>query len=500
MRIARSMIFTQSLNGMNGAMSDIIRLNEQAASQKRINRPSDDPGGMARVLDLQDHLNMLSQYDENIATATGWLDTANEQYNTISSTIARVQELASQGSTGTVTAKQRNIIATEMRELQEQLIGLTSGQYAGNSIFAGSAVDRPAYVEGLGATVKNADQSLVKSVTGSTGRSIAIEFDRSADPLGMSDQTYRYSTDGGVTWTSATLPANGGADVSLSIAGAQINLKGGTNLNATEKVTMIVRPAAIYNGSINGEAEVAYYGAATLATPYPIAEGMFSDPVAVKIDSMPTGTATKVEYSYSLDNGETWVKADPADKNSKALAVPGGQIVLDVPVSGLAEGEQFLVEPVDASIEIEVSPHTNVQVNSVGSDIFGGVYINKATGEAAPVTGPAAGRNLFEVVGELIGFLEMDDQDGVKECLANLNKANEHITSEAGVLGGRQARLEFSKDAHGKSKVATEGRISVIQDVDIAKITTDSARAQYIYEAVLTTSSKVMNMSLLKYL
>ena len=496
MRIARSMIFNQSLKGMNGAMSDIIRLNEQQASQKRINRPSDDPGGMARVMDLQDHLNMLSQYDENISTATGWLDTANEQYNTISTTIARIQELASQGSTGTVSAQQRNIIATELRELQEQLIGLTSGQYAGNSIFGGSAVDRPAYIEGLGATVKNADQSLVRSVTGSTAKSIAIEFDPSPDPLGISDQTYRYSTDGGETWTSATLLANGGADATLNIAGAQINLKGNTPLNATEKVTMIVRPAAIYNGSINGEANVAYYGGG--AGIAPTMQGTFSDPVAVRIDSMPVMPATDVGYSYSLDNGVTWIKAESTD--SDVLAVPGGQIVLNGPRANLAVGEQFLVEPVDASIEIEISPYTNVQVNSVGSDIFGGIYIDKTTGDAAPVSGLSPEKNMFEVVGELIGFLEMNDQDGVKECLENLNKANEHITTEAGILGGRQTRLQFSKDAHGKSQVATEGRISAIQDVDIAKITTDSARAQYIYEAVLTTSSKVMNMSLLKYL
>lgn len=61
-------------------------------------------------------------------------------------------------------------------------------------------------------------------------------------------------------------------------------------------------------------------------------------------------------------------------------------------------------------------------------------------------------KNIFEVVGNLIASLEMDDQDGVKKCLGDLKIANEHITTETGVLGGRQNRLEFALDAHGKAR------------------------------------------------
>ncbi|WP_430735201.1 flagellin [Halodesulfovibrio aestuarii] len=498
MRIARSMIYTQSLNGMNSSMSEILRLGEQAASQKRINRPSDDPSGAALVLDLQSHINSLAQYNENITSAKGWLDTANEQMGTISKTIIRMQELAEQGATGTVTTKQRDLIATELRELQVQLVGLTNGDYAGNSLFAGAAIDKPAYQVGLGATVENANQTLVHSINGDAEKSIAIKFPvpTATQNVGVAAIPFTYSEDGGTTWKNATIPAGGPGTIPVQLGGVEVNFEAGEQI--TQDTSMVIRPAAIYTGSIDGEADARYYGAN--ATINPVASGVFKSPIAVRIENDPSvtiGGATPVEFSYSLDNGESWIRA--TGSTDEFLNIPGGQ--LDLGGTGvLNKGEQFLVNPVDSAIRIEISEGNSVQVNSVGSNFFGGIYADKATGATAAVDGLPPEKNIFEVVGNLIASLEMDDQDGVKKCLGDLKIANEHITTETGVLGGRQNRLEFALDAHGKSKISTESRISAIQDIDVAKVSTESDRANYIYKSVLSTSAKIMNMSLLDYL
>lgn len=498
MRIARSMIYTQSSNGMNNAMNEILRLSEQAASQKRINRPSDDPSGSALVMDLQSHINALTQYDKNITTAKGWLDTANEQLGTISSTIIKIQELANQGSTGTVTDKQRALIATELRELQVQLIGLTNGDYAGNSLFAGAAVNKPAYKLGLGATVENANQALVHSVTGDAKKTIAVKFPTptATQNIGAAAIPVQFSEDGGKTWKDATIPTGAGDTVSLKLGGVEVNLKTGEEIK--QDTTIVVRPAAIYTGSIDGEAKAQYFGANTALSPEP--KGVFSSPVAVRIENDPSvaiGGATAIEYSYSTDNGATWVRGRATKDNF--LNIPGGQ--LDLGGAGnLLKGEQFVVNPVDSAIRIEISEGNKIQVNSTGANFFGGLYTDKMTGATNPVDGLSDDENLFEVVGNLIASLEMDDQEGVKKCLGDLKKANEHITTETGVLGGRQNRVRFAADAHSKSKMSTTARISSIQDVDVSQLSTQSDRAQFIYKSVLSTSAKVMNMSLLDYL
>ncbi|SIN73615.1 flagellar hook-associated protein FlgL [Halodesulfovibrio marinisediminis] len=509
MRIARSMLYTQSINGMNGSMNTILRLSEQASSQKRINRPSDDPSGAAMVLDLQEHINSLAQYDENINSAKGWLDTANEQLGTISKTIIRMQELANQGATGTLTDKQRGLIAKELRELQVQLIGLTNGDYAGNSLFAGAAIDSPAYEVGLGATVENAKPTLVHSVKGDAKKTIAIKFPVPTATTNVGDVAipFKYSEDGGKTWKDATIPAGVTDTLSVRLGGVEVNFKKGEQIK--QDTTMRIRPAAIYKGSIDGEAKASYYGVNPSLDP--VARGEFKTPIAIRIENDPSvsipGTTPvptppapavgDIEYSYSLDNGASWIRATASA--DKFLNIPGGQ--LDLGGTGtLTKGEQFVVKPIDSAIRIEISAGNSVQVNSVGSNFFGGLYADKMTGATGPANGLSPEKNIFEVVGNLIASLEMDDQDGVKKCLGNLKLANEHITTETGVLGGRQNRLSFALDAHGKSKISTQSRISAIQDVDVAKISTESERAQYIYKSVLSTSAKVMNLSLLDYL
>lgn len=497
MRISNSMIYTQSLNGMTSSMSEILRIGEQAASQKRINRPSDDPSGAAMVLDLQSHINSLAQYDENIQSAKGWLDTANEQLGTISKTIIRMQELANQGATGTVTEKQRDLIATELRELQVQLVGLTNGDYAGNSLFAGASINKPAYEVGLGATVKNANQALVHSIKGDAKKSIAIKFPvpTVTQNVGAASIPFKFSEDGGTTWKDASIPAGAG-NLSVQLGGVEVNFKAGEEI--TQDTSMVIRPAAIYTGSVDGEAKARYFGANATITP--VANGVFKSPIAVRIENDPSvtiGSATPIEYSYSLDNGESWIRA--TGSTDEFLNLPGGQ--LDLGGTGnLGKGEQFLVNPIDSAIRVEISEGNSVQVNSVGSNFFGGIYSDKATGATGPVDGLPPEKNIFEVVGNLIASLEMDDQDGVKKCLGDLKIANEHITTETGVLGGRQNRLNFALDAHSKSKMSTESRISAIQNIDVTAVTNESDRAKYIYKSVLSTSAKVMNLSLLDFL
>lgn len=515
MRISNSMIYTQSLNGMTSSMSEILRIGEQAASQKRINRPSDDPSGAAMVLDLQSHINSLAQYDENIQSAKGWLDTANEQLGTISKTIIRMQELANQGATGTVTEKQRDLIATELRELQVQLIGLTNGDYAGNSLFAGAAINKPAYEVGLGATVKNAEPTLVHSINGAAKKSVAVKFSNltGAETVGAADIPFKYSEDGGATWKDAVIPAGTTDTIAVQLGGVEINFAKSEEI--TQDTSMVVRPAAIYAGSIDGEAEVSFFGDKTKVesiedgkvVPFsPVAVGDFKTPVAIHIEKSvgipgttpaPTPAVGPIEYSYSLDNGTSWVRATAS--SDKYLNIPGGQI--DLNGTGVLEkGAQFVVNPIDSAIRVGISEGSSVQVNSVGFNFFGGIYTNKKTGAIETSSGLPAEKNLFEVVGNLIASLEMDDQDGVKKCLGDLKIANEHITTETGVLGGRQNRLNFALDAHSKSKMSTESRISAIQNIDVTAVTNESDRAKYIYKSVLSTSAKVMNLSLLDFL
>lgn len=495
MRISTNMIYDYAIRQMNDSLSRVTELNMMSASQKRLNKPSDDPAGMALVLDLRSTLSGITRYQENVDMATGWLELGDSELNQTSSTITSIIEKAEQAATGTITDDQREIIAREVRELYEELISLSNAEYAGQSIFAGHKTDANAYEACLWAD--SLDEAIpataVESVIGDADSSILVEFTGGGTVGGTDDLTYRYSEDGGDTWTEATLAAG---EHTVGLGGVRLTLADGTTVTADtgdgEGSRFLVRPSARYLGDDNDGVEITAYGAAGIDA---AAEGNFAGRVQVRIDA-DTTLPGAITYSYSLDGGSTWTSGGTTTDG--VLELPGGTLALTAGSGNtLTAGDSFTLKPAEADIRVAIGQAQSITVNNVGSEIFGGLTTNAVTGldELALEDG-----NLFEVVGRLVGCLETGDLDGVGDALDALETAQERVLSYAGTVGARLNRL----DAQGASLDALEAsvtsHIASVEDADASSLTVELARANYIYQAVLSTQSKVMSMSLLDYL
>lgn len=497
MRVSFNMIYSQSVRGMNDSLAELMRLNEQSATQKKVNRPSDDPAGTARSLDLSSTVSSMEQYLENLDTAEAWLSLADDELQLASDVITRLQEICEQASTGTYTDDERDMIAVEARELMEELVGIANSEYAGDSIFAGSKTDTNAYTMGLGATVRDGDGGSldVLEVTGGSDETVYIEFIDSGE-VGVDALNYRYTTDGGDTWTEATLAAG---DTTLDCGGAQVEMASGSTVIATAEAgegdgTVVwVRPAAYYLGNTSDDVMVVHYGNSPVTAS---SAGSFSSDVIVRVDSGGQ-LSDSIEYSYSTDGGSTWSTGHTT--SNATFDVPGGHLSLaSNGGSTLATGDQFLIQPESAEIELEMNSSSTIQINSVGKDIFGGLYT--ATGDEYATAATPEEENLLETVGELVGYLESNDLDGVGECLEKLADAHDRLTVALGDIGGRLTRLEFAASSVQITMDTATANISDIEDVDITQLSTDLASAEYAYEAVLQSSSMIMNLSLLDYL
>ena len=73
MRITNSMITMHSKTNINGTKNLTDKYNGQMTSQKKIDKPSDDPVVAIRSLRLRDSLHEVEQYtDKNIPDAESW--------------------------------------------------------------------------------------------------------------------------------------------------------------------------------------------------------------------------------------------------------------------------------------------------------------------------------------------------------------------------------------------------------------------------------------------
>lgn len=497
MRVSFSMIYNQSVKGTNSRLADIVRLNEQISSQKKINRPSDDPEGMARTLDLTSTLSSLDQYSENIDTADGWLSLADEELGLASDVVTRLKELCEQASTGTYTDDERDSIVTEVKELMEELVSIANSEYAGDSIFAGSKTDTNAYSITLGSTVRDADGSSleVQEIVGDSADStIYVEFIDSGE-IGLDEINYRYTTDGGDTWREETLAAG---DTVLELGAAEVELVSGSTVTASSEegegdgTLLWIRPAALYQGNTYDSTSVVHYGTSAVTA---TAEGDFSTDVLVRVDSGDT-LPGNIEYSYSIDGGSTWVSGNTTTDGS--FRIPGGTLTLEPAGTALVTGDQFAVRSENAAIEVDIGDDSNIQINSVGKDIFGGLYVS--SGSTVAEAALPEDENLFEVVGKMIGYMETNDLDGISKCLEDLGSAQEKLTTALGEIGGRENRLEFAATSIETIQTAATTNISNIEDADIVELNTALASAEYAYEAVLQSTSLIINLSLLDYM
>ncbi len=73
LRVTQSIMYSTFTTQMNSNLSNLMESNIQSASQKRINRPSDDAAGAGKVVNLNASIAKLKQYQDNVGQAKGWL-------------------------------------------------------------------------------------------------------------------------------------------------------------------------------------------------------------------------------------------------------------------------------------------------------------------------------------------------------------------------------------------------------------------------------------------
>ncbi|THB65367.1 MAG: hypothetical protein D6E12_12750 [Desulfovibrio sp.] len=495
MRVSMNQIYDSVIRNSNNSMAEIMRLTNQNSAQKTILRPSDDPLGWALAMNTRSYMERLDQYQENNDTAESWLSLGDDVLGQCETLTTHIRELAEQAATGTLTDEQRDLVATEAREFFEQLMAQSNTEYAGQSIFAGTYTDDQAYEMGLAATVMDdtLDDGLVLSVTGAAEQTPLIEF-QSDGVTGVDGLNYRYSLDSGLTWTDATLAAG---DTEIDLGSCRMQLAAGQTVSAPTNdasgTMIMLRPAAMYQGNGVSDALVTNLGHDPVLAD---AEGSFAGKTLVRIDADTTLAGT-IEYSYSLDQGQTWVTGNFASNAS--LPIPGGFLNLASNAgSTLTASSQFAISLDDPEIRLDIGPGgDSVAINIAGCSVFGGRY-ETATG-TEPVPGDIED-NLFETVGQLIGYMEINDIEGIGQCLDLLDTSHDHLATKHAQLGGRENRVTLASESVDMAEEAATQRLSDIEDADLTQVLTDLAREQTIYSAVLETSSQIMGMSLLNYI
>jgi len=127
-----------SLAALQRSQNAAARLQEQAASSKRINKASDDPTGTAISIQLRNAQAANTQYTRNADYANGQLTTVDSTLQAIYNRLTQVRSNII-ATTTTTSADSRSALSAQVTQIKSELQGLYNTQYQGRSIFGGTS-------------------------------------------------------------------------------------------------------------------------------------------------------------------------------------------------------------------------------------------------------------------------------------------------------------------------------------------------------------------------
>lgn len=160
MRIGTLQMFRQGVNAILDQQTQLAGTQLQLSSGKRINRPSDDPTGAARLLGLSESLKVTEQYQKNIEHVRARLELEDSALGAVGDALQRARELTVQALNDTNGPQDRAAIAAEVRQLMDEVLGLANRKdAAGEYLFGGfQGQNTPFSHDGAGTFTYNGDQ------------------------------------------------------------------------------------------------------------------------------------------------------------------------------------------------------------------------------------------------------------------------------------------------------------------------------------------------------
>lgn len=138
MRIADKMAFNQVNQNLSKNRTDMADLQNQAATQKRINKPSDDPLASARVLVARTEEKGNSQFIKNINNARSFLEFSDQSLAELTDILVRAKELAiSQANDASGNQESRMVTASEVEQIYNQSVQIGNRKLGERYVFGG---------------------------------------------------------------------------------------------------------------------------------------------------------------------------------------------------------------------------------------------------------------------------------------------------------------------------------------------------------------------------
>ncbi len=517
MRITNKMMTNNMLSNINGNKQNINALEQKYATGLEIQRPSDDPIVAVRALKLRTNLSELNQYyQKNIPDAMSWMETTESALKVTSEIITQIHTYCVQGANDTLTEKDRNSIAANLKELKQQIYQEGNSNYAGRYLFTGFKTGTPLVFDG---EEHNENYKITEYIT---AEEIEIS-DRIVDSLDMSefdiDDYELFSTD--VRPSSATVYR-----IRLSYDNLKTVENDGTLSLKIPEIDENGEYVRDEDGEMQYTEELTESDMNVMTSDNPLAYKPEPDEINYLEDTGEIILGSELYNQWRNSDFEVTYEKDSFKKNDLRPEHYFNCIKSDLTIEDEAEREeaaiQFTVE--DQKIYYEVNFNQRLAINVQGREAFShdlGRTIDDIVKAISDVQAckdkiaevdkmlkdtslsPEQNAKLKEIQDVLKTELDLKDsmmRTAYEKGLTALSKEEDRVNVATADIGTRYNRLELTEDRLSTQQTEFTDLLSQNEDADLVDTIVNYNAAETIYNASLSAASKVVKNTLLDFL
>jgi flagellar hook-associated protein 3 FlgL len=514
------MRFNAMVNNLNNTLSGYNEISEQIATQKKVNRASDDPVAATRILGIERGKAAIEQYKQNMEISRSWISATETTLSSAYEMLKTATGIAI-GSMG-ADAETREYAAANVQDIIDSMRSLANTKWGDRYLFSGTRQDTAPFTDApTAATIappqaagsNTFDGTVVSSgaYTGDTNKTYALKI-TTAGALGAA--TYKFSTDGGRTWNTdapdLTTPAGGiislGDGVTLTFDDALGTKPFGENdvfyVNAAaagyyqgndENLSLAINRGTNDEYSLTGAEVFTAAGAGGVdifSTLHALRDALASDAVANTAGGVPVTAATLLQdidgYTGYLDTDTIHLEGTDTDGN--VVSDDSLTITASTTVGDLLDKIGSTFGDVTASIASDGK--LNVVDHTSGASLLA-VQIGVRNADSSP----DATLQFHDGQTYMI-----DQQKVLSDRVADLQKAQNQILLNQAECGTKTAHLDIVKNNITAFDESLSSLLSEAQDANVTELAMKMSMKEISLKTSYAIAAKLESTSILDFL
>lgn len=496
MRVTNSMMRNNSMLNMQKNKVAYNNYLQQYNTQKKIQRPSDDPTIAVRALKYRTTLAEIKQYLSNIDDATAWMDATETVIKDMDDRLDMMIEYCTEAATGTVNADNRKDIVAQLKEYVRYIYEQDANQdYAGRYLFTGFRTDVPLLFDEAqnNATYTITEDLEINNINRYQYVYGQAEYDAAKTASDYANEASQFQTTHRILVSYSGCDKDG-EDVTLSYTDADGNEK------TITAVTKSIGDNTAYNEHLHpGEDEVFFVPET--------GEIVFGDKIYddVRAGSGLSVKYQKTEFEKNDIRPEHYFKCSKLDNSTgeTVLYTNAGQQKIDYQINF----SQTLTVNTEACNSISTSIGRTVEdIINICNDVdvieanLTAVEKRIADCDEADTETLA---NLTELKSQLDTQLQLEKTvltKALSSAITTCQKEKENLSVALADHGSRYARMQMTQNKLKNQKLDTEQAKSDNENVDLGEAYIKFNEADLLYQAILNATSKILGQSLLDFI